>query len=256
VSTEDEAAYQMAARVPEGAAVSTVWELVPHLSHREQIDTLLDRPARAPDYLLLTERPGAEFAPLFPYAAPDGWPPIYHEYAVVDGADPYRLLQLQRSLPLVPLVEPEPLPMPLSLAAYGWLDSPELARSPAVVAGQSARLMLAWRRTGTLDRRYVFFVHLLDPRTLTENGQPMRVAQNDQEPGGGRFPTIHWQSWTQPEIVLDEQRLTLPAELAPGPYEVWVGAYERETGSRVELGGPGQSLVRVGMLEVVAQDAP
>jgi hypothetical protein len=51
---------------------------------------------------------------------------------------------------------------------------------------------------------------------------------------------------------LDEQRLEIPPETPPGSYGVWAGAYDKETGRRVELGGPGQTLVHVGDLTVAA----
>jgi hypothetical protein len=45
----------------------------------------------------------------------------------------------------------------------GRLDSSDAARPPVVRAGDAVRLMLAWSRTDKLDRRDVFFVHMLDP---------------------------------------------------------------------------------------------
>lgn len=243
IDQEDQAAYTLMEAIPPEAPVSASWALLSHLSHREQIDTMLDRPTTPPDYLIYDQREGAQSAPIYPYAAPDHWPPIYHEYAIVDEQAPYRLLQRQRSVTLVPLGEPDPPPVPLSLAAYGWLDSPSVAEAPIVQPGQALRLMLAWRRTDRLDQRYVFFVHVLD-------AEGNRLTQNDQEPGQGRFPTIHWESWTQPQIVLDEQRLVLPAESAPGRYEIWVGSYERESGRRVPLGAAGQELLHLGTIQV------
>ncbi|HEX8681494.1 MAG TPA: DUF2079 domain-containing protein [Ardenticatenaceae bacterium] len=253
ISEEDEAAYQLMAKVPDEASLGSLWWLIPHLTHRRQIDVVLDRPEQPPDYLLIEERPGVQSAPIYPYAAPPG-PLLFHEYGPVDAAGPYRMLQLQRSLPLVPLDEPEPAPTPLSLAAYLWPDSPNPAEPPTVTPGQEVRLVLAWRRTGTLDRHYVFFVHVLDPRALNESGQPTLVTQNDHEPGNARFPTNQWETWTNPEIVLDEQRIYIPAELAPGSYDLYAGAYEQQTMERVELGGPGQSLVPLGQIQVVAPD--
>ncbi|MGC8782109.1 MAG: hypothetical protein ACP5UQ_14705, partial [Anaerolineae bacterium] len=123
---------------------------------------------------------------------------------------------------------------------------------PQVRAGETARLMLAWHRTGPLDRRYVVFVHLLkDGSPAAANGLPDSVTQSGHEPGDGRFPTIYWETWTRPPIVLDEQRLEIPPETPTGVYYAWAGAYDKATGDRIELGGPGQTLRLVGPLYVI-----
>lgn len=254
VTARVEAARELMAQIPVTVSVSTVWPLVPHLSQRERIYTVLARPVQPPDYLLLEESPGAEGAPIYPYAAPPGWPPVYHEYRLVDRQGPFRLLAHGRSVEMVPVVEPEPRPVPLSLAAYAWLDSPDPSAAPAVLPGGAARLMLAWRRTGTLDRRYVVFVHLL-PGCGPEaaNGLPQIVAQSGHEPGDGHAPTTFWETWTNPRIVLDEQRLEIPADAPAGTYCVWAGAFDRETGERVALGRPGRTLALVGPLRVAGE---
>lgn len=251
VSPSDAQAYALLDQVPPTASVSTIWPLVSHLSHRERIYTLLARPAQPPDILLTEDDPQAQGAPLYPYAAADDWPPIYHAYQEQAASGPYRLLTYHDSTTLVPVPEPDPAPTPLSLAAYAWLDSESAATAPVVAPGETARLMLAWRRTGTLDRRYVVFVHLLDPQRPMADGSPGIVTQSGHEPGDGRFPTTFWETWTRPPIVLDEQRLEIPPDTPPGVYEVWAGAYDQETGARIELAGTGQgTLVPLGTLDV------
>lgn len=250
VTAEDQAAYDLLATIPDDASVSAPWHLLPHLSHREQVYPLLARPADPPSFLLHYDGGVMPGPPEFPYAMPDGWPPVYHEYAAAAVEGPYRLQTLQRSVPLTPLPTPEPAPEPLALAAYGWLDGADAAQPPVVAPGEAVRLMLAWRRTGALDRPYVLFVHLLDPQTGQAGAAPRLVAQNDHEPGDGRYPTTQWDTWTRPWIVLDEQRLVVPTDTEPGVYQVWAGAYDRETLQRIDLGGPGQTLVLVGELAV------
>jgi uncharacterized membrane protein len=252
VSEKDQAAYELTAQIPPGSGVSTVWPLVPHLSHRQQIYTLLARPQEPPAYRLYEDMPGAEGAPLYPFAAPDSWPPVYHEYAPVASADSYRLETFQRSVPMTLLPLPDPEPTPLSLTGYAWLDSADPAQAPQVAPGDTARLMLAWRRTATLDKRYVVFVHMLDPVRKQADGSPAIVAQSDHEPGGGLFPTIYWETWTYPSHVLDEQRIAIPVDLPPATYSVWAGVYDRETGERIELAGPGQTLLKVGEVVVAS----
>ena len=117
--------------------------------------------------------------------------------------------------------------------------------------GETARLLLAWRRTGRLDRRYVVFVHLLkDGSPAAANGLPDAVAQSGHEPADGRAPTTMWETWTRPPIVLDEQRLEIPPDTPPGVYYAWAGAYDKTTGDRIELGGSGKTLRLVGALAV------
>lgn len=259
VTPRVEAATLLMSQVPATASLSTVWPLVPHLSHRQRIYTVLARPDQPPDYRLVEESPGAEGAPLYPFAAADGWPPVYQEYIPVAGAGPFRLEAWRRTVPLSPLPRPDPEPAPLSLAGYAWLDGADTdpSQPPTVAPGQTARLMLAWRRTGTLDRRYVLFVHLLDPARPQADGAPSIVAQSGHEGGDGSYPTIYWETWTRPKHVLDEQRLEIPLDTPPGVYGVWAGVYDKETGQRIELAGPGETLVHVGNLTVApAEEAP
>lgn len=250
ITPGDQAAYALLAQIPDDAAVSADWRLLPHLSNRERVYPMVARPSEPPDYLLTHAAAPASGPPEFPLSMPDHWPPLYHEYATIGQEGPYRLQARQRDVPLPLLTTPEPLPAPLALAAYGWLDGPDPAQAPVVAPGDTARLMLAWLRTGNLDSPHVLFIHLLDAQSPQADGTLRRVAQNDQEPGGGRYPTTQWDTWTRPFVVLDEQRLSVPADTPPGVYQVWAGAYDRETGQRVELGGPGQTMVLVSELEV------
>lgn len=246
-----EAGTRILAQVPPDAAVSTVWPFVPHLSQRQRIYTVLARPKEPPDYILQWEMVGAEGAPTYPWAAPDSTPPVYHEYNSVAVEVPFRLWAYSRSIPLTEVTGGEPASHPLALAGYAWLGVEASTQPPAVFPGDAVRLLLAWRRTGHLDRRYVFFVHLLpDGSQSAANGLPQIVAQSGHEPGDGRFPTTHWELWTAPPVVLDEQRLDIPAETPPGEYFVWVGAYDKESGERIELGGPGATLKLIGSLRV------
>jgi uncharacterized membrane protein len=251
VTPRVEAAQVLLAQVPPTASISTVWPLVPHLSQRERIYTVLARPVQPPDYMLVEESPGSEGAPLYPYAAPPGSPPVYHEYEPVATSGPFRLLAHARAVQMIPVAEPKPRPHPFSLAAYAWLDGPDPQEAPSVRPGEIARLLLGWRRTSTLDRRYAMFVHVL-PGCGPEaaNGLPQIIAQSGHEPGDGRWPTTFWETWTNPGVVLDEQRIEIPVDAEAGTYCAWAGAFDKETGERLELGGPGRTLARVGPVTV------
>jgi uncharacterized membrane protein len=254
VTPRVEAARRILAQVPTDASVSAVWPLVPQLSQRQRIYTVLARPKTPTEYIVLEESEGAEGAPIYPYAAPDGTPTVYHEYAPVAADGQFRLLAHARAITMTPIIEMEPPSRPLSLSAYAWLDGGRDSQPPVARAGEAARLMLAWHRTGPLNRRYVVFAHLLkDGSPAAANGLPDAVAQSGHEPGDGRFPTTQWETWTRPAVVLDEQRLEIPPDTPPGIYYVWAGAFDKETGDRIELGGPGQTLKLVGPLVVVGK---
>lgn len=250
LTAEDLAARAIVQQVPEETAVSTEWQFVPHLSQRQRIYTLLARPSVPPDYLLVRLDPGAQSAPLYPYAAADGFPPVYHEYTPVVTVPPFQLQTRQRSYTLIPYAGPEPDPVPISLEAFGWLDNSDPSQPPILHPGTRTRLMLAWGRNGPVDRRFVFFTHLLDSSRPNSDGSPRRLAQTDHELGYGRFPTPFWASWTNPHIVLDEHMLEIPPETPPGVYEVWAGIYDRETLERLEVGGAGETLALVGQVRV------
>jgi uncharacterized membrane protein len=249
VTPRVEAAYRIMAKVPPDASLSTVWPLVPHLSERRRIYTVLARPQVPPEYLLREYHPEAEGAPIYPFAAPEGRPTVYHQYKTIADDGPFELLAYDRPISMTSLVEPQPRPTPLDLDGYAWLRGQ--GDPPRVKPGETARLMLSWRRTASFDDRYVVFVHLLkDGSAAAANGLPDIIAQSGHEPGDGRFPTTLWETWTSPGVVLDEQQLEIPVGTPPGTYYAWAGAFNRTTGERVQLGGPGRSLALVGPLVV------
>ncbi len=80
-------------------------------------------------------------------------------------------------------------------------------------------LTLYWQAEGESSMPYAVSVQLLD-----ENG--VLRAQNDQQPGGGAFPTT---SWVQGEVLVDTYQLEMPADLTPGRYELIVRMYDPAT---------------------------
>ncbi|MFN3761581.1 MAG: hypothetical protein ACK4WK_00070 [Anaerolineae bacterium] len=99
-------------------------------------------------------------------------------------------------------------------------DAPDWA-----VRGQPFRVALYWHATGPISADYKVFVHL-----LTADGG--LLAQDDSEPVAWTYPTGRWQVG---EYVMDEHRLTLPADVPRG--EVWlsVGMYNPVTGARLPV---------------------
>ncbi|MBN1581669.1 MAG: DUF2723 domain-containing protein [Anaerolineae bacterium] len=82
-------------------------------------------------------------------------------------------------------------------------------------AGETVRLTLDWEAADTIAEPYKVFVHVLG-----QNGLP--VAQQDNEPVDGTYPTSRWR---RGERVSDPYTFALPADLAPGKYQVEVGLY-------------------------------
>ena len=82
----------------------------------------------------------------------------------------------------------------------------------------------AWDVRAQPDADYRVFVHLL-------NRQGTRIAQIDVSPGGGEGPSTRtWQSGQQIAVPLP---MALPADLAPGRYQLVMGVYATETGIRL-----------------------
>ncbi len=84
--------------------------------------------------------------------------------------------------------------------------------------GAELSITLYWRAQRSLDHSYHVFLHLDDARgELT--------AQADGIPANWLRPTT---TWRRDEIIIDEHRLELPAELPEGEYHLYAGLYEPE----------------------------
>ena len=96
-----------------------------------------------------------------------------------------------------------------------------------VAAGQPITVTLAWRALNTPPRDLVRFLHVLGP-----DGRP--VAQEDSQPVRRRVPAP---SWLPGEVLVDQARLTIPADLPAGTYPLAVGWYDAETFRRLPVKG-------------------
>jgi hypothetical protein len=92
--------------------------------------------------------------------------------------------------------------------------------------GQRLRLVLYWRAQAEAAEDYTVFVHLV--------GQDASdiIAQQDNPPQGGWYPTG---LWSRGELVRDPYELLVPPDTPPGEYEIEVGMYRAEDGSRLPL---------------------
>jgi hypothetical protein len=113
------------------------------------------------------------------------------------------------------------LPVPVSDAPPGANFGNRVRLREAAYAaasyrpGETARLTLEWEAMQAMDEAFKVFVHVLG-----RNGLP--VAQQDNEPLNGTYPTTRWQAG---ERVSDPYAIALPADLPPGEYVVEVGLY-------------------------------
>jgi hypothetical protein len=138
---------------------------------------------------------------------------------VVDGAGGQLGSSLTLDFFLVDLpLPPEPAhrldPAQSTLGGLVRLVGYDLPDPATVRAGATLPLTLTWQCLGALADDYTVFVHLLD------EGEPL--AQADGPPLGGAYPTRFWHVG---ERLADPHPLLVPADLAPGAYELRVGLY-------------------------------
>lgn len=89
------------------------------------------------------------------------------------------------------------------------------------VPGETVSLILYWQTEVETEEPLTAFIHLLD-----ENGSI--VAQVDRWPGG-----VPSNLWSQNQVIIDEYRLTLPSDIAPGDYQIATGLYSAGDGKRL-----------------------
>ena len=106
-----------------------------------------------------------------------------------------------------------------------------------------------WWRTGTDSPQHAWtvFAHMVSP-----DGQ--LVAGDDSEPGRGSYPTT---DWLPGDLIIDEYELQIPADGAPGEYDLEIGLYNWQTGQRLRLAGGSGDSVRLHpiTIEPVSHDA-
>ncbi len=90
--------------------------------------------------------------------------------------------------------------------------------------GDRLELVVYWYGREPIDYGYATFVH------VSTGGPP--VAQADKQNPAGR-PTLEW---TPDGYIRDEYTIDLPADLAPGEYQLMVGLYTCETRPPGECG--------------------
>jgi hypothetical protein len=98
--------------------------------------------------------------------------------------------------------------------------------------GETINVSLFWETKQPITEDYVVFAHLLD-----EKGQIK--AQSDSAPRAGAYPTTWWQPR---QIIEDVHQIVLPEDLSGGVYQLVVGLYRSEDGTRLSLTDGNDSL--------------
>lgn len=142
--------------------------------------------------------------------------------------------------PAAPSLESGPAP---ELSVSGWsVEVGAGGQDRTLRPGEALTVTLAWHVTGPLPANLTTYIHLLDPSGTL-------VAQSDQQAGGVYYPS---QLWPEGATLRDRHRLDLPLSLAPGLYQLRVGAYSHGPTGLTRLGRE----ITVGRLTTATAAAP
>jgi len=109
-------------------------------------------------------------------------------------------------------------------AAFGEVAQLAGAALPAAAAaGETVPVSLTWEALSRPEAAYIVFLHLL-------NGNGEWQAGDDRRPQSGQFNTL---GWLPGALIPDTHYLTLPDDLPPGEYDIFVGLYRPDTGERL-----------------------
>jgi len=122
------------------------------------------------------------------------------------------------------------LPRQPEVSFGGVIQLAGFALAPEEVApGGQVALRLRWRALRVMGADYQAFLHL----TPLEDRHPL--AQVDAPPAGEELPTARW---LPGEVLEGTLRLSIPLELPPGTYRLWLGLYAPWEGERLPVSGP------------------
>ncbi|OAN44928.1 hypothetical protein A6A03_15785 [Chloroflexus islandicus] len=115
--------------------------------------------------------------------------------------------------------------------------------SGRITAGDTLAITLWWQALrGNLDERSIM-LHL-------RNDRDERMTDADGPPAAGGRPTSLWQAG---ELIIDDRRLTIPADLPPGRYWLVVGSYRWPSLELVPLRAASEPVWRI-PIEIIAPD--
>ena len=111
-----------------------------------------------------------------------------------------------------------------------------------VSSGTDLQVLLGWQALQKPGADYTFFIHVKDAA-----GQ--LVAQHDGQPLANNFSTLQWHAGDQISFHL---RVPLPAQLSAGNYHLVLGAYNAQTGTRLDTAQGTDGLLQLGAVRVRA----
>ena len=91
--------------------------------------------------------------------------------------------------------------------------------------GETVRVTLYWQAVNKPEGDFTVFAQLL-------NGAGQLVTQIDRAPVKGSYPTS---AWVAGELILDEYKITIPADAQPGMYQFAAGMYMWQTLERLPM---------------------
>jgi hypothetical protein len=93
-----------------------------------------------------------------------------------------------------------------------------------IPSAESIELVLYWECLTPMEHAYTIFAHLMD-------GEGHLLAQADNQPMNGAFPTVYWQPGDR---VRDVHMISLStSDIPAGPLQLRAGLYRVDTGERL-----------------------
>lgn len=115
--------------------------------------------------------------------------------------------------------------IPLKVEFEQQITLIEATYPPQTPANAALPIELHWQTQAALDDDYHVFIHLVG-----QDGQ--LAAQADGQPALWTRPTT---TWAVGETIIDRYGLWLPAQIAPGQYQLRIGLYRPTDGRRLRL---------------------
>jgi hypothetical protein len=128
--------------------------------------------------------------------------------------------------PVVSLPGLGPVPNPIRRNFANQIELSGYDMEPrSLRPGETLTVTLYWRAIGPIPTNYSVFVHARGEGETLWGGQ-------DGWPQQGAAPTS---AWRRGEVVVDPYQVVLKPETPPGQYDVEVGLYDGQTGSRLQV---------------------
>ena len=142
-----------------------------------------------------------------------------------DFAEPLLLLSRRTGVKVQPEAPPASLRQPLDIDFNRQIKLTSYHVTRPLSPGMPLTLTLFWQATAPIEVDFTVFVQLVDDHNTI-------VAQKDSKPQTGFYSTPYWQPG---ETIIDVHTLPLKFEVSPGRYDLLIGLYEIESGTRLQI---------------------